>query len=145
MIQRKQTIWLLLAAICSACLFFVDFYHAHVNVNGTDTITYLRVNDHYPSLLMVLVMAVLPFIDIFMYKNRKRQRALAIVSIVANAGFVSMMLSRVTNFNKTVPAPTDGTYWIGAILPLISMLFLILAISGINKDEKLIKSLDRLR
>jgi hypothetical protein len=38
-----------------------------------------------------------------------------------------------------------GTYYWGALLPIAMMIFFILAASNIRKDDKLIKSLDRLR
>ena len=145
MIQRKQTIWLLIAAICSIGLFLFDFYHADVMVNGVATIHKIRVNDHYPSLLIALVLVALPLITVFMYKNRKRQKAMSAFAIVANVGFITMSIARVTNFNADTPAAVNGSYWVGAVIPVISMIFLFMAISGINKDEKLVKSLDRLR
>jgi hypothetical protein len=52
----------------------------------------------------------------------------------------------IANFNSQAnPAPTNGGYAFGSVLPIFSLVFLILAIRGINKDEKLVKSLDRLR
>ena len=145
MIQRKQSIWLLIAALLSAGLFCFDIYHAHVAVNGTDTIAYIRINDDYPLLLIALVLTILPLVTIFMFRNRKRQRSMAIFNVVACIGFISAALMRVTNFMNKQPAATNGTYWIGAVLPLLSMVFIIMAIRGINKDEKLVKSQDRLR
>ncbi len=145
MIQRIQSVWLLLAALCCLCLFFFDIYHANVMVNGVATTQYIRVNDHYPSLLIALVVTVLPAAAIFMFKNRKRQRLLSVLSIVFTISFIGMALSRVTNFNTDNPTATEATYWIGSVLPVAAIIFLILAIRGINKDEKLVKSLDRLR
>lgn len=145
MIQRIQSVWLLLAALCCLSLFFFDVYHANIMVNGVATTQYIRVNDHYPSLLIALVITAMPVAAIFMYKIRKRQKAIAIFSIVAIVGFIAMTLSRVTNFNTDNPTAIDASYWIGAVLPAVAIIFLIMAIRGINKDEKLVKSLDRLR
>ncbi len=145
MIQRIQSVWLLLAALCCLSLFFFDIYHATVMINGTATVQYVRVNDHYPSLLIALVITIMPLGTIFLFKNRKRQRSIAVFGIVAIIGFITMTLSRVTKFNTDNPTATDASYWIGAVLPAIAIIFLILAIRGINKDEKLVKSLDRLR
>ena len=80
-----------------------------------------------------------------MFGNRKRQRTMALLSMVFTLGFLALTLMRVGNFNNGSSAPANGSYWIGSILPIISVIFLILAIRGIRKDEKLIKSLDRLR
>lgn len=145
MIQRIQSVWLLLAALCCLGLFFFDIYHAEIAVNGVSTIKAIRVSDHYPSLLIALVITIMPLVAIFMFKNRKRQKLISIFSIVATIGFVTMALGRVTNFNNDNPAAVNGSYWIGAVLPAIAIIFLILAIRGINHDDKLVKSVDRLR
>ena len=56
-----------------------------------------------------------------------------------------MMLNRVANLSKQTPPVTEGSYWVGAVLPVLSIVFLVLAISGIRRDEKLVRSTDRLR
>ena len=145
MIQRIQTLWLLLAALVNAGLFFFPQYKAEIMQNGVAVTQYIRVNDHYPSLLVALVITAMPVIAIFMFRNRTKQRNLALVSLVATVGFIAATLMRVSNFNNGTSAPVNGTYWIGSILPVISIIFLFMAISGIRKDEKLVKSLDRLR
>ncbi|RYE24972.1 MAG: DUF4293 family protein [Sphingobacteriales bacterium] len=145
MIQRKQTIWLILAAILNALLFYFDLYRANMMVNGVAITEHLRINDHYPSLLVAIVITVLPLLAMFMYKARSRQKSLVLFSMVATIGFIALVLMRVTNYNNGTSAPVSGTYWLGSIIPVLSFIFLILAFSGIRKDEKLIKSLDRLR
>lgn len=145
MIQRIQSLWLLLAALVNAGLFYFDLYRADVVKNGQTVVDGLRINDHYPSLLIALVITILPLVIIFMYKQRKRQRSIAILGIVFNIGFISTVLMRVGNYTNSPAAPANGSYWIGSILPLLSMIFLFLALKGINKDDKLVKSLDRLR
>ncbi len=145
MIQRKQTIWLLIAAILNALLFYFDLYRVDAVSNGVTVTDHLRINDHYPSLLVAIVITVVPIIAMFMYKARSKQKSLVLVSMVATIGFIALVLMRVSNYNNGTSAPVTGTYWIGSILPVLSFIFLILAFSGIRKDEKLIKSLDRLR
>ena len=145
MIQRKQTLWLFIAALLNAGVFYFDLYRAHTVTNGADIVTPLRVADHYPSLLIALVMTALPFITIFMFTNRKRQMRMSFAGMLAIISFITLLLSRVANLSKLTPPPASGSYWIGAVLPVIAMIFLIMAISGIRRDEKLVKSVDRLR
>jgi hypothetical protein len=153
MIQRKQSLWLLLAALLNAGVFYFDLYRMHFithsTVNGADTtidtIGQLTVSEHFPSLLVAIIMTVLPFITIFMYKQRKRQVSLSLISILTVVSFIALVLWRVANLAKLPVPPTTGSYWIGAVLPVVSFVFLILAISGIRKDDKLVKSVDRLR
>lgn len=144
MIQRIQSIWLLLAALCNAGLFYFDIFHTEAAVNALIPATQLRINDHYPSLLIALVIIVLPLVAIFMFKQRKRQRMMAVLSMVFTIGFISSAIMRVTNFQNANPA-AQGSYSIGAVLPVIAIVFLAMAIRGINKDERLVKSTDRLR
>ena len=147
MIQRKQTLWLFLAALLSAGVFYFDLYRVHTTINGVDTIMSLRVSDHFPALLIALVMCGLPFISIFFFKHRRRQVNMTMISLFATAAFIALMLWRgVPDFiSKLSSPPVSSTYWIGGVLPVISLVFLVLAIVGIRKDEKLVKSVDRLR
>ena len=114
-------------------------------VNGVDTAHALKVNDKYPLLVVTVVLVLLPTLAIFMFGNRKRQMALCFTSILSCISFISMMLFRVTNINAQTPGITGASYSIGAILPVLAMVFLFMAIMGIRKDDKLVKSMDRLR
>ncbi|MBC7553752.1 MAG: DUF4293 domain-containing protein [Taibaiella sp.] len=145
MIQRKQSIWLLLTALFNSGLLVFDLYRWHETVNGADVVQSLRVTNHYPSLMIALVLILLPLVNLFMYTQRKRQMAMTAFNMVAVAGFVAMLLGRVGHTITEMPAAAAGTYWVGAVLPVITILFLILAIAGIRKDEKLVQSMDRLR
>ncbi|MCW3123765.1 MAG: hypothetical protein JWQ38_3257 [Flavipsychrobacter sp.] len=145
MIQRKQSLWLLLVALLNAGVFYFDVYHYHNIVNGLDTTGVLRVGDHYPSLIIAVVITLLPLVTIFMFRNRKQQMRMIAYNLVAESTFVAMLLTRVTRLEKLTPPPTSGTYWIGAILPIVAIIFLIMAMIGVRKDDKLVKSVDRLR
>lgn len=150
MIQRIQTVWLLLAAIISALL-LLDWHTGYVFMADIpqgfgSVVKRLTVTEHFPSLIIAVVMLLVPFIAIFMFKDRKRQRMMTIVSILACISFIGVNLMRIENFkNETAPTPTNGSYDVGSVIPAVVIVLLILAIRGINKDEKLIKSMDRLR
>jgi peptidoglycan/LPS O-acetylase OafA/YrhL len=143
MIQRIQSLWLFLAALVNAGLFYFDLYRTDVMLNSVTEVMHYRINDHYPSLLIALVIIILPLVTIFMFRNRKRQRAMSAMCLVSTVAFISMMLMRIGKFQNTTT--TTGYYWIGAVLPVISLIFVVMALIGINKDEKLVKSSDRLR
>jgi len=74
MIQRKQTIWLFLAALCAAGLLYFDVYRANIMSGTTVVADHLKVASHYPSLMIAVVLIILPLAAIFMFKNRKRQK-----------------------------------------------------------------------
>lgn len=150
MIQRIQTIWLLLASLISMLL-LLDWhtgyvFYADIPQGFGSVVRKLSVTEHFPGLLLAAIMIVLPLITIFLYKTRKRQRSLCFVSILACISFIAVSLMRIENFKtSTSPAPTNGHYDLASLIPVATMVFLILAIRGINKDEKLIRSMDRLR
>ncbi len=145
MIQRKQSIWLLLASLFNACVFFFAAYRYEVSVNGVIEQKELLVPNHYPSLLIALVMTVIPFITIFMFNNRKRQVRMSVMGIVSTLSFVSLMLVRVGKLSVEPLVAGTGSYWVSSVLPVAAIILMIMAIAGIRADEKLVRSVDRLR
>jgi hypothetical protein len=142
MIQRIQSLWLLIASFLSAALFITPLFS--YSVNGVETL--LRANNFYPLLLIDGVMAIYPLLAIFRFKERKKQRAFAIVAIVACASFIGVMLMRISFIHSHTQDILNEHYLLpGALMPAIAIIFNVLAILSINKDEKLVRSMDRLR
>lgn len=147
MIQRIQSIFLFLAAASAFLLFAFPF--ATMAKQGksalfSDGIYNLQDN---PFLLTLFCAAgLLAFISIFMFRDRKRQLLLGRIAITLNViglllGIILFMQDPVMATDETV-VPTDG---LGAYLPFLFLVFVFLANYFINKDEKLVKSMDRLR
>jgi protein-S-isoprenylcysteine O-methyltransferase Ste14 len=90
------------------------------------------------------VLVVFPLITIFLFKNRTKQKQLIWVTLLLNAVFIGLVWMQVDDFT-TANQFTSSVYKIGAGLPIVSIIFLLLALGGIRKDEKLIKSAERLR
>lgn len=114
-------------------------------INGAEVVKHLGAKNHFPSLLVAVICIAVPLIAIFMFKNRKKQKGMVALAMVLNIGFIAVMMMHITDFNNGTPIPSDTSYQLGAVLPIISFILMILALRGINKDQKLIKSLDRLR
>jgi hypothetical protein len=150
MIQRIQTIWLFLAALISALL-LLDWYTGYVFKGDIPegfglAVKHLTVREHFPSVILALVMVATSFFAIFLFKNRKRQKMVGLSGVFASIMFIALTLWRVEDFRKnSTPPVREGSYEAGAIIPAVVIVLLVLAISGIRKDEKLIKSMDRLR
>lgn len=146
MIQRIQSLWLFLAAMINGAVFISPLYKYHQQ-NGLFMVDHVDgVRNFYPLLIVAVVITLLPLVTIFMFNNRPRQRGMTILSILSCASFLMIMFMHASNIKKATPPVTDLQYLIpGTILPAIGMVPLILAIIGIRKDEKLIRSLDRLR
>jgi glucan phosphoethanolaminetransferase (alkaline phosphatase superfamily) len=144
MIQRKQTIWLFLAAFISGALFIFPLYH--YSQAGTDMLLSARSGDAYELLLLAALMTILPMIAIFMFKNRGRQKALVWLSVLANVAFIAAMIMKIQSLKNTLPPASNDSFALpGPILPILSIVLLIMAFVGIRKDEALLKSVDRLR
>lgn len=145
MIQRIQSVWLLLAALVNAGLFYLSYYKAEFVTNGEEVVKHYSAVNHLPSLIVLIVMTALPLVTIFLFKDRKKQSRMAVLSMIAAIGFHAIVIMRVGSITNGTPLPTDSAYQIGFFLPTVAILLLVLAIKGIRKDEKLVKSLDRLR
>jgi drug/metabolite transporter (DMT)-like permease len=107
---------------------------------------YESVRNYMPLFVAAAVTTVLPLVAIFFFKDRKRQRGMVWLSIISISSFIAIMLMRVSNLRNGSPSIAHFEYVLpGVLVVLAAMVFLVLALQGIRKDEKLIKSLDRLR
>ena len=95
--------------------------------------------------MITLLIVVLPFITIFLYKKRELQLKLSSLNTFLNAilcGLIFLYYS--SNIQKTLAIETLS-YSFGTYIPLINMVLSVLAMRWIKKDIELIKSVDRLR
>jgi hypothetical protein len=139
MIQRIQTVWLFLAALCAALTFKFPFYTGNkLSTSGVQTYEKLVASSNFLLLIFTAGLTVGAIIIIFLYKNRKQQMWLTVVAAVLA---VINIIIYFTELKKYV----SGNISLSAILAFAIPVFLALAVNGIWKDEKLVKSLDRLR
>ena len=144
MIQRIQSLWLFIAALTAFAMFYFDVYSGTINKIGNPFLSHLRIDGHLPSLLFAILSVILPAVAIFFFKNRKSQKSFIYGSALVMLLFISLNMIRISNFIKTNNV-TDGSYGISSVLPVFYLVLLILALNGIGKDDKLVKSMDRLR
>jgi peptidoglycan/LPS O-acetylase OafA/YrhL len=135
MIQRMQTVWLLLASLCGFLTLKFSFYSG-MNEAGV----YENLTAYHNTILLVLTIgtALLALINIFFYKNRKQQIRICLIGMLAQAGCLAIYFLTIQKF-------TQGTFDLWSVFALGVLVFFILAVRNIYKDEKLVKSLDRLR
>lgn len=136
MIQRIQTIYLLLAAVVSGGLTFV--FHLWTNFN--DALVFAKDNALYFGLF--IASAALSLLSIFLFKNRKSQFILGRINIILNFILLGLFVYQSLNLSGETNVSEKG---IGIFLPIISIVLLALANKAIKKDEDLVKSVDRLR
>ncbi len=147
MIQRIQSVWLFLASMVSGLLFLPSTVLYQWGMPGLPIqVQTLSTVKYYPMLLVAAVMVLLPLIAVFFFRDRPRQRGLAVLSLLSCLAFLVVLFMKISNINNGTAGIMGQHYGIlGALAPVISMIFLVLAIRGIKKDEKILRSLDRLR
>ena len=136
MIQRIQSIWLLLAAACA----FAGFKFSYFSGTKLNDAALYELNATSTVFLMTTTIAVgtLALITIFLYKKRSLQLRLCVLGILLEAVLIFLYYRETMDFAK-------GTYSLTSILQSIIVLAFVLAARGINKDSKLVKDSDRLR
>ncbi|WP_313099851.1 DUF4293 family protein [Epilithonimonas sp.] len=129
MLQRIQTIWINLAVLGAVFL----------NLTGQDfDILGGKLTINVSTIILVLA----GLLSIFSFKNRKRQILLNNISLIINALLVGLLIYWLLNLSGGIQFPEKG---IEPIFPFISVICLLLANVYIRKDERLVKSVDRLR
>jgi len=139
MLQRMQSVWLLLAALSAFLTIKFSFYSGNIETAGQpSSFQYLTAGFNILILILTIALVCIAAIDIFLYKNRKLQARLAILGIL-------LSLLNIFLYFKQIPKFAIGNYDLTAILSFLIPVFFFLATRGIFKDQKLVKSLDRLR
>ena len=149
MIQRIQTIFLLLAAAAGFGQFAVPYLSTDTG-NPAATLPALADNAFNPmdnpGLLGLSVLSgAVSLAAIFLFRKRPLQVRLAVSSAVASvllavlAGFVMFQIF------QQMPVGGSAQYGSGLALPVAALVFNWLAVRFIRKDERLVRSMDRLR
>jgi hypothetical protein len=153
MLQRIQTVWMLLAAVCAALTFKFAFYsgnmavgangHVFLEEKAAPVLGFGKDSAGAGSVLILVVTALIiagTLINIFNFKARKKQLWITIGLL-----FLSLLNIFLYWWKSGVPPFTEGSYNLGVILSLAIPVFLFFAMRGIARDQKLVKSTDRLR
>lgn len=141
MIQRIQTLWLLIVALTAFATYTLTLYVGTL-VDGTEKQFLLA--DDFALVLVIIPLGILAMVCLFLFRNRKLQFRLSVLGVVLSIGFIALEYFRVEGFKRD-NLIQSGSYQLGALLPIVMVLFFFLAARGIRRDEKLVKSMDRLR
>ncbi|MFD2148008.1 DUF4293 domain-containing protein [Mucilaginibacter antarcticus] len=155
MLQRIQSIYLFAAGLVIAALFvfplinnaYVDGKALTIMVTGVyQDINGQRVHTEIFTVLTLATafVALLPLIVIFMYKDRKTQINLCYLLMVLNIGYSYWAAQTVKDVLGGAYLNMSN-YGVGIILLSVSLLLIVIAQKSIQKDEKLVRSADRLR
>lgn len=148
MIQRVQTIWMILAAFAVFLSIKFSFYSGTLTIqDGVNAATTMATDGSYQIvtatgnfLILILTSALGTgiIINIFLFKHRSIQIRIIMAAILMECLIVFLYFRETQKFSQ-------GNFNIWAILHILIIVFLILAARGIYKDSKLIKESNRLR
>ncbi len=156
MIQRIQSLYLFIIVVLSA----ITLFSPVAGLQHLETAELYRLN--YQGLFLIdsnlgelfststwmltALMVIVPLISlivIFLFKKRILQIRLMFFNLVLMAGFYGILFIYLWQFGKQLNAK-----WfleIVSAFPLINIIFSVLAIRAIGRDEALVKSLNRIR
>jgi hypothetical protein len=158
MIQRIQTIYLLLISILIALVPF--FYLALFKIDGELIYTYsiykivpqdggdiIIPGNWIPQIVLLSAILIVSIITLFKYKNRKLQLKLGTLNYLFMATFIISTYLSVMNISSLLELGEEvkTIYYVGFYLPIAAITFQFLANRAIKKDEELVKSVERLR
>lgn len=151
MIQRKQTVFLFFAIVfCIVSLLMpIAQWTPNNNMDMANVLFNLYIKDGNGTLnfanagLFALnsLSILLSLVGIFMYKNRKKQAKLCTInqlSLVIWYGYMAVLY-----WGYDPKYTFKPTFYIA--FPLVALIFVFMAYKGIKADERLVKSLDRIR
>lgn len=165
MIQRIQTVLLLLVALCMALILaypiwfeqsadatkgiivtalkmeVVDF--GGTPLDGSDDIIVESTGTWYIAAMAILASIVAIF-SIFQFKNRLNQMKLGALNALIMSATLGVCFYKVYQFENLIN-PAAGNFSLGFFLSAVAMILNILSNRFIRKDEKLVKSVDRIR
>lgn len=156
MIQRIQSLHLLIVTLLMGLMFLLPLatfiyegeifklYATGLKATG-ENVAYVASN--ISMTILLALSTLLPFITIFLFKRRLLQIRLCVMELIFLAGmqiYIGIYLYRSWSIIKD--SATDVmAFSFADVLPIAGIVFTILAMRGIIKDQALIKSLNRIR
>ncbi len=152
MIQRIQTVYLLIITLLMGSMFFYPYAELLAQDNQIYSYSYNGLfldgnNSIYfstiPPLILLSAIVLLSFGNIFLFKKRILHIRLIVINIMLMLGYIGLNYYYIKSFSTQLTGVIS--YNIIVIFPLISVILGYLAIRAIGKDEALVRSLDRIR
>lgn len=145
MIQRIQSIFLLLSGISFFSLFGLPFATSTVAIPNLFSDLVYNIQDSPILLVLTILGGIISVGAIFLFNNRGLQVRLSYLATVTSILLLIVALLLVYNERTTDAGAETITEGFGIALPILSLIFSILAARYIGKDENTVRSMDRLR
>ncbi len=141
MIQRIQSIWLLLAGVAGLLTYKLPLWQGKLQ---DGSVKKFMGPESLLLFTLIVITSILAFVTIFLFKNRSQQKGFALIGALLSIAIVALEYFLVEDYIKGLNL-AENSWQFGAILPILMVFLFFLARGGIVKDEKLVKSLERLR
>ena len=163
MIQRIQSIWLVVALVLQLSLFYFPLYTAYslkpdqpikavvLKVHQYETISDSKEQKSESSikplpLILNFIVSLLILVCIFWYKNRPRQYQLSRFLILLDLGLLSWLVFAIENIKNSMASQVmASTYQIYLSFPVICIILFFIAGRAIMKDEEKVRASNRIR
>lgn len=150
MIQRIQTIYLLLVVVLGTLLCFVAPVQ-FLMPSGTEFIP-LTAFQKWPLAVISVAVPMIALVNIFLFKHRLLQARINVVNIVLCLGYYAILalyIVYIVRGNEPLQGATlEGAAWFLNVwtgIPLVNVVLSLMATRRILKDEALVRAADRLR
>lgn len=144
MIQRIQTVWLFLAAVCFLSEWIPSMIIVKTLTPGEGVLAdqVLYISESMPLLIGSGISGILSLIAVFLYNERTFQILIAALSsmlqLILGIGTCFIILYKTNKLNDFSPQ-------LGFFLTMGGIIFIWLATRAIRKDQEIVRSMDRLR
>lgn len=158
MIQRKQTLFLLLAVACALLTFIfpiarygemgqVDHIYRTTGVVTSEGVPVTDFEPKFPMYPVFVLIAAVLLVSIFFFSRRMRQ------ALIVRSSYLIILVAEYLMFSQHISIASylgsgkhlQSTFGVSMFLPIGTLMFAVLAERAIRKDEELVKSTDRLR
>jgi len=147
MIQRIQTLYLFIAFLALVSMFLLPSvsFSAQNGMSQMGGLSVAGVKTYYPIGLLIAqgFTALLIFVTIFLFKNRPLQIKICAISLLLSVIVIGGIFLFADKLEKQLL--TRAVYEAGTYISLLPMICIVMASKAIRKDERLVKSADRLR
>ncbi|MGJ8666747.1 MAG: DUF4293 domain-containing protein [Patiriisocius sp.] len=137
MLQRIQTIYLIIVALIMGALYV--WFPVLIDEQGN-----VLIGNKEPLIFILIFLSIaLVIISILLFKKRQMQFVLNRLNIILNFVLLGVFVYNLLALSGEALVVSEKG--IGVLLPIISIVFLVMANKAIKRDEDLVKSVDRLR
>ncbi|MGH2563865.1 MAG: DUF4293 family protein [Ginsengibacter sp.] len=136
MIQRVQTLWMLLAALIVFLTLKFSFYNG--TLAADNTYHAVIASDSFLLLILTSALGTGIVITIFLFKNRTAQSRIMLLAIILECVIIFLYIKQTAKFST-------GSFTLWSAFHLLIIILLFFAARGVYKDSKLIRDSNRLR